>query len=325
MEFRHLKTFEVVATFMSFNRAADVLHCTQSTVSAQIKALEEDLGSPVFERLGRRIALSPAGEELLLYTRRMLDLEKEIRSVVKERQESLGLISLRVPQSVAMAHLPTILSRFQKSHPRVGFDISNCGYHRLAEEFRGGVIDAAFLMADAIDVPDLCASVLQRVALVMVAAPSSDLARRSGLALKDLAGHTLLLSKHDCGYRMELERDLKEADVEVAAIIELNSLEALIQCVMMGLGVALLPRIVAAPELASGRLVALDWEQPLTTQLFLIRHRDKPLQGIFRAFVTVVESYFGEHGDDPDPKRKAKRQGCAGEKPPRALRYTRRL
>ena len=324
MEFRNLKTFEVVATFMSFNRAADVLHCTQSTVSAQIKSLEDDLGSPVFERLGRRIALTPAGEELLLYTRRMLDYEKEIRSAIKGRRETMGMLSLRAPQSVAVAHLPIILTRFQKRYPRVGFDISNCGYHRLAEELRTGVIDAAFLMADDLDVPDLHTTVMRTEPLFMVASPSSDLAPRSALSLKDLAGHTLLLSKHDCGYRMELERSLQESGVEVAAIIELNSLEALIQCVGAGLGVALLPGVVAEPALKDGRLVALDWETPLETRLFLIRHRDKPLQGVFGAFIAVVEAYFGEQGGvTPSPAGKSRR-GTADTKP-RALRYTRRL
>jgi DNA-binding transcriptional LysR family regulator len=98
MEFRHLRTFETIAQLMSFNRAAQALHCTQSTVSAQIKALERDLGVPVFERLGRRITLTAAGEELLHHTRRLFDYEREIFSAVRGGRDPAGVLSLRVPQ-----------------------------------------------------------------------------------------------------------------------------------------------------------------------------------------------------------------------------------
>src|SRR5512142_3194123 len=156
MDFRLLKTFELVASFMSFNAAAKVLHCTQSTVSAQIRSLEEDLGTPVFERLGRRIALTAAGEELRRHTRRLLSYEHDIRAAVREVGETVGLISLRVPQSVAEQHLPKILQRFCASYPRVGFDVSNCGYYHLPEEMRTGEIDAGFLLAMTMDAADLC-------------------------------------------------------------------------------------------------------------------------------------------------------------------------
>ncbi len=279
---------------MNFNRAAEALHCTQSTVSAQIKSLEEDLGTPVFERLGRRIALTAAGVELQHHARRLLSYEHDIRAAVTKLGETLGLISLRVPQSVADHHLPSILQRFCTAYPRVGFDVSNCGYHHLADELRTGAIDAGFLLAMASESADLRTTVVLSEPMAYVASPSSDLAGRSKLTLEDLAGRTLLLPKHDCAYRMELEQTLKEARIEPAAIIELNSVAALVQCLKVGLGVAMLPQRAIAEELAAGRLQKLDWHEPLAANLFLIRHRDKPLTGAYGAFIAVVEQYFAE-------------------------------
>jgi len=305
MDFRELRTFDVVATFMNFNRAAEVLHCTQSTVSAQIKSLEEDLGTLLFERLGRRIVLTAAGQDLHRHTRRMLGYEQEIRASVKKLGDTLGLISVRAPQSVSDFHLPRILQRFCPAYPRVGFDISDCGYYQLPDELRSGAIDAAFLLTMGIESADLISSVVLTEPLAYVASPSSELAHRSNLGLEDLAGQTLLVAKHDCAYRMELDRAIKGARVELSAVIELNSLAAVIHCLRGGLGLALLPKRAVAHEIEAGLLKQLDWHEPATSKLFLIRHRDKPLTMAFGAFISTVEKYFAEERaslDAPDTR-----------------------
>jgi DNA-binding transcriptional LysR family regulator len=183
MDFRLLKTFEQVASFMSLHRAAKVLHCTQSTVSAQIKCLEEDLGTPLFERLGRCIVLTPAGETLQHHARRILSYEHDIRAAVRDVGQTVGLISLRAPQSVANLHLPTILQRFCAAHPRVGIDVSNCGYSHLAVELRSGEIDAGFLLSMSIEAADLCSTVVLNEPLAYVTDPKSDLCRRHSSSL----------------------------------------------------------------------------------------------------------------------------------------------
>jgi len=101
MELRELKTFQKVATLLSFNRAAEVLHYAQSTVSAQIKALEDELGLPLFDRLGKQIVLTDAGEKLLKYSRRLLAFHEETYAEIKGQQELRGSLTIRIPQTVA--------------------------------------------------------------------------------------------------------------------------------------------------------------------------------------------------------------------------------
>lgn len=289
-----MKTFEAVASFMNFNRAAEALNCTQSTVSAQIKSLEDDLGVAVFERLGRRIALTAAGEALLHRVRRLLSHELEMRAAVKDAGETAGLISLRVPQSVSELHLPAILRRFGAQYPRVGFDVANCGFYHLPDELRTGEIDAGFLLAMPLEAADLCSTRVFSEPLVFVACPSSPLAARKNITLADLSGQTLILPKHDCAYRMKLQQDLAESHVEPAALVELNSVGAVLECAGAGVGLALLPEAAARRLLASGALSKLSWHAPLAASLDFIRHRDKPLVGAFAAFVATVEQYFAE-------------------------------
>lgn len=294
MDFRLLKTFEVVASFMSFNRAAKVLHCTQSTVSAQIKSLEDDLGTAVFERLGRCIVLTPAGEALQRHARRLLSYEHDIRAAVKGGGETVGLISLRVPQSVADVHLPSILQRFCAAYPRVGVDVSDCGYFHLAQELRTGEMDAGFLFSVPVESADLCSTVVLSEPMVFVASRTSNLSKRADLGIQDLAGQTLLVPKHDCAYRMKLQQELAAAHVDTAAVIEMNSVAAVVQCLRAGFGVALLPERTVRQDLAARRLLKLRWRTPLTAALYFHRHRDKPLVGAFGAFVAMVEGYFAE-------------------------------
>lgn len=292
MDFRILKTFELVAAFMNFNRAAEALNCTQSTVSAQIKSLELDLGTPLFERLGRRIALTPAGVELQRRVRRLLSYESEVRAAVSEAGETTGLISLRVPQSVAELHLPTILQHFYARYPRVGLDVSNCGYFQLPEELRTGEIDAGFLLAMDLESADLCSTEVLSEPLLFVVARGSALASKPKVTLHDLGNQRLLLAKHDCAYRMKLQQDMVGAGVQPAALVELSSLGAVVECVRAGLGVSLLPERMVASELAAGRLASVRWDEPLRASLYFVRHRDKPLAGAFGAFVQTVEAYF---------------------------------
>lgn len=292
MELRNLKTFDVVASLMSFNRASAVLHCSQSTVSAQIRALEDDLGAPLFVRLGRRISLTAAGQELLSRTRRILELEKETYAAVAGTAGPAGMLSLRVPQSVCAAYLPEILREFSTRYPRVGFDISNCGWFHLAEEMRSGAVDGAFLLAEDVVSPDLRAILVRVEELVFIASPSSPLADRERLTIQDLSGQALLIPKHDCGYRMEFERSLKVADVRPAAIHEINSLTALLNCVGGGLGVAIVPRVAAAAAVSTGDLVTLDWKHRIETGLYFITHRDAPMTGTFGSFAALIKSWF---------------------------------
>jgi DNA-binding transcriptional LysR family regulator len=114
MDFRRLNAFSTVSALMSFNRAAELLHCTQSTVSAQIKGLEEELGVALFNRFGKRIALTPAGETYLAYARKLLQLEEEARAKALSDPSPAGTLSLRMPQ----AWPPVICRKFWSAFMR---------------------------------------------------------------------------------------------------------------------------------------------------------------------------------------------------------------
>ncbi len=295
MELRQLKTFRTVATLLSFNRAAETLNYAQSTVSAQIRGLEDDLGVRLFDRLGKRIVLTEAGQLLAQYAQRMLDIEAETLAEVRNRKQPHGSLTIRMPQTVGMYYLPVILSRFQKRFPRVGFHFHQCAFHNLEHELQTGTTDLGFLLAESITSPNLVAEPLRFEPLVLAANPGNSLAGRSEVSIHDLEDQPLFLALADCGYRMMFERVLAENKVEPQTILEFSSLESMKESVKAGQGVTILPEISAREEIKQGTLAVLPLtDGPLESAILMIWHKDKWVSPTLRAFMDEARAVMGE-------------------------------
>jgi DNA-binding transcriptional LysR family regulator len=293
MELRRLKTFQTVARLSSFRRASEILNYAQSTVSVQIKLLEEELGLQLFDRLGKTVRLTEAGSLLMRYAQKMIDIEKETLARVAGWKEPQGLISIRIPQSISTNILPLVLKEFQASFPKVGFDIATCAYETLVHELKTGITDVAFLLTDSIPFAELKTELLRTEQLVIVSSPDHPLSVQSKLQAGDLVGHTIILPKHDCSYKMVFESILTEEKVEPAAFIEMNSVEAIKKCVLGSIGVAMLPVMAVNDEIAQNAIKILSWpEEKLETGLLMIWHKDKWLSPDLQAFMDTVRRIF---------------------------------
>ncbi len=290
MELRQLKTFQMVARLLSFNRAAETLNYAQSTVSSQIKLLEEEFGLPLFNRIGKRIHLTEAGHMLIQYSQKMLDIEKETLTTVSGWKEPHGSISIRMPQSIGTYLLPSVLSKFQVSFPKVGFDISTCAYDVLINELRTGVIDIAFLLADSIPFSELKTELLGVEPLVVVSSSNHPMAKQYNMHIHDLADQSIFLPKHDCSYKKIFEQILTENKIDPVTFIELNSLETIKQCIIKGLGVAMIPLMAIKKEIAQKEMIILPWpEETLETAILMIWHKDRWLSPTLQAFMNTVK------------------------------------
>ena len=291
MELRQLKTFRTVATLLSFNRAADVLHYAQSTVSAQIRTLEEDLGVKLFDRLGKRIVLTEAGELLSQHAQKMLDMEAETLADVKGRNRPQGSLTIRVPQSIGNTYVPHVVSLFRERFPLVSFHFHTCAFHSLENELLTGVTDLAFLLAESIQSANLKAEPLRFERLLMVVNPGNPLAATSRVSVKDLANQALFFPKFDCGYRMAFEQILTERDVKPHTVLEFNSMEMLKNCLKSSEGVAMIPEVSVRSEIQKGELTVIPWEEEdLETAILMIWHKEKWLSASLQAFMDIARS-----------------------------------
>ena len=282
MELRLLVTFEKVADVLSFTRAAADLGYAQSSVTGQIRSLESSLDVELFERLGSRIRLTEAGERLLPYARRMAELAEEAQAAVASAGDPSGTIAVGTMESLTSYRLPPLLEYFHHRYPKVRLTLRPTLGDATRQALRQGTYDVGFLMEPDTEHEGLESEVLAPEPLVLVAGPGHPLAGRTGLTSADLAAAHLVGTEPGCPYRDLFEEELREW---APPFMEFGTIEATKRGVTSGLGVALLPRVTVAEELASGTLIALDWEAPFTLFTQLAWRRGKKLPAHVRLFV----------------------------------------
>lgn len=294
MEFRELKTFQVVANLLSFNKAARVLNYAQSTVSSQMQSLENSLGETLFTRSGNIIRLAPSGVKLLKYTQRLINLENEILSNFKNSNSTTGNLIIKTPHSVASYYLPPIIKKFQNQFPNVGFDFDGCVGYNVYDIFNAGLIDAAFLFCNNFSDKRLHCEELTKTELIFVTNPHDKIFDSKLISVNDFQDKILLLSKSDCSYRMVFEKMLIEANVKLNKTIEVNSPEAIKTMILAGCnGIALLPEIAVKKELSERSLKCLNWKGPaFNVKLYMIWKKDKYQTEATCAFIQTVREFF---------------------------------
>lgn len=243
MELRQLEYFLAVADECHFTRAARRLHVSQSGLSASIRALEVELGAPLFLRTTRQVELTQAGRALLPEARRALGSIESARDAVAAVQGLLrGTLSVGSLQCLHVVHLPAVLARFHEIHSGVEIRMRQSGNAELVEEVRAGRLDLAFVTRQPKIADDLRVSTLASEPLVLACAPGSPFATRESVELVELAGQSFVDFNPDWGTRDEVDRALTAAGVERHVAVEVNDVHSLLDFVGFGLGVALVPQ-----------------------------------------------------------------------------------
>ncbi len=236
MEIRILKTFLGVAECGSISRAAERLHTVQSNVTARIKRLESELGVDLFYRRSQGLELTPAGEVLQGYARRVLQLLDEARQVVTDPDGAAGRLRLGTLETTLAARLPPVLARFRRAYPSIELVLETGSTEELMERVLTYQLEGAFV-AGVCDRPELDQQPVFAERLVL----ASEATRESIDSLRD---EVLLVFRPGCAYRARAELWLLEEGHLPVRRMEFGSLDAILGCVAAGLGVTLLPAAV---------------------------------------------------------------------------------
>jgi DNA-binding transcriptional LysR family regulator len=299
MEVRQLEIFCVLASELNFTRTAERVHTVQSNVTTQIKALEQELGVPLFDRLAKHVVLTEAGRNFLPFATRALAVMEEGKHILRAGSEPAGTLLIGSPESVLTYRLPAVLDRFRKLHPKVELQFRPHLFEGLTASLESGDLDLAISMSDAIcggpvDSIRLCG---ERV--LLFAHPGHALVSKKVLQPADLNGQVLLLTESGCGYRKKLDQVLAAHDIKAGSITEFTSVEAIKQCVMAGMGLGLLPEIVLIRELAAGHLTSFGWDGPdLDIATHILWHRDKWLSPAMKAFLETLKETIQESTEE---------------------------
>jgi DNA-binding transcriptional LysR family regulator len=283
VEIRHLVTFQKVATLLSFTRAAEELSYAQSSVTTQIRALETSLGVELFDRLGGRIRLTPAGEKLLEYAEQILALTEAARADVAGGDGPSGNLVVGTMESITSYRMPPLLEFFHHRFPKVQLSLRPSLCAETCHALRQGTFDIGFLMEQETRHQGLETVVLAEEPLVLVAAPGHALAGRENLSLDDLRAASILATEAGCAYRDLFEVELRGA--ETMPFLEFGTIEAIKRGVMSGLGISLLPEVTVAAELEKGELATLSWDTPFSVHTQLAWRSGRRLSRELKLFI----------------------------------------
>jgi DNA-binding transcriptional LysR family regulator len=295
-----------VAEELSFSRAAAKLGYVQSSVSAQVGALEQELGVPLFDRLGRRIKLTDAGKVMLSHSRKLLALAEETKGAVVDAGvgsgEVTGALTVSAPETLITYRLPKLLALFHERHPKVRLSVRPSAIGRLLGSVRkaveDGTVDVAFVLDEPderVRLADLAVEILAEEDITVIAPASHALANSSIVLPQDLHGETVLLPEapeSGCAYRGQFERQLGSARVLPAETMEFQSIEAVKQCVAAGMGVSVLPNVTVGAELKAGKLAALRWEEPFEVLTQMSWNKGRWESPALRAFLEASREAF---------------------------------
>lgn len=298
MEVRQLQIFRALAEELNFTRTAERVHTVQSNVTAQIKALEEELGVPLFDRLGRRVTLTDAGRRFQPFAEQALAaMEQGERAICNEPS---GPLRISAPESILTYRLPIVLRNFRRKFPHVEISFRSHIETTLAIELETGKLDLVINMCDHPANPAHKSLPFHTERIFLLAEPHHPLAKRRTIKPSDLAGQQLLLTEAGCGYRAKLDKVLAMQNIRPGHITEFSSVEAIKQCVCAGMGLALLPAIVVARELRQNQFKALHWTGPsLDIGTHVLWHKDKWVSPAMTAFLELIKAQV-EHAESTD-------------------------
>lgn len=276
MDIRNLITFIHVAERNSFTKAARELGYSQSTVSFQIRQLEEELDVQLFDRIHHTVALTKKGRELLPYAHQISKLTREVQEGMHKKEDMTGHVRLAVPDSLCESLLREGFTDFRSQYPGITLQIIATGTEEMFRLLNHNEADAILTLDNHIYNTEYVIVQEEKVEMHFVASPKSPLCQRKRLAIQELIEEPFILTEKGMSYRRLMDEKLAGMSLEISPVLEIGSTELICALVEQGAGISYLPDYVTQKGVEEGRLCYLpvqDFEIEIWKQL--LYHRDK--------------------------------------------------
>lgn len=293
----------MVAKRLSFTRAAEELYLTQPAVSMQVRQFEDTVGLPLFERLGKKIYLTEAGQQMYRLSRVIAEKLDEAEQVVEElKGAEAGSLIISVASTVHYFAI-RLLADFSKRYPKVRLNLNVTNRKGVLEQLEQNETDIV-LMGLPPENMDLVAEEFMDNPLVIIASPNHRLTKKKRITLEELRNETFLMREQDSGTRSAVERFLGEKQINLTTSMEMNNNEAVKMGVAMELGLGIVSIHTVDQELEDGRIVILDVESfPIMRQWFIVYRTGKRLSAVAREFEAFVKGEATRFVKNPEGYR----------------------
>lgn len=285
---RQLRVFESVARHLSYTRAAEELHLSQPAVSMQIRQLEDNVGLPLFERVGKKVYITEAGKEMYHYSRGVEQQLSEAETVLENLK---GLRQGRLVLAVASTanyFVPRLFAEFNKKYEAVSLSLDVTNREGLLAHLEANDADMIIMGLPPGEM-DLEAEAFLDNPLVVIAPPDHPLVGKRHIPMESLQNEPFIMREQGSGTRISMERVFEDEGIQLKTGMEMSSNEAIKQAVQAGLGLGVLSIHTLEVELMLKRLVVLDVDDfPIMRHWYIVHRHGKRFSAIAQAFKNFV-------------------------------------
>lgn len=295
MEIRNLATFVRIAEIQSFSKTAEQLGYSQSAVTMQIKQLEKELNVVLFDRIGKQVRLTQAGDRLLPCALDILNSVRIAESIVKEPEQISGTLRIGTCESYVIGLLPPILMDFHRICPRVENRIQTAFVSNLIQMLQQNDIDVLYFLDEKIYFPDWVKVMEQPQKIFFVASVDSPLAGKKQIPMERLLQEPLCLTEKGVSYRHTMEQILAARGYELHPFLEVGNTDVITDILLRNEGISFLPEYVVKDYIADGRLCVLDTEcEDVVMWSQLVYHRKKSVTPQMTIFLDLMQKHLHE-------------------------------
>jgi DNA-binding transcriptional LysR family regulator len=293
MDLDQLHTFLEIVRLKSFSKAAQTCYRTQPAISAQVRQLEQELNTTLFERLGTKIALTTAGKIFAGYAEQILDLRRRAQDTINELDRvPRGELVIAANEATCIYVLPVVFSEYKKQFPNVQLSVDRSYGARVVDAVRDNLADFGITQLP-VQEKKLQVAKIHSDEIILLLPARHALAGKKSVAPRDLVNYPLLLPKTGTT-RARLDVWLESVEDELRISMELDSTEMIKRFVMAGLGYSFLAASHCREEVDSGKLAAVSLgPEPMFRQVGLIYRKDKALSKAALGFIQVILEHAG--------------------------------
>lgn len=299
MELRNVFTFIRVVDLGSFTKAAKELGYSQSTVTFQIKQLESELSIPLFDRIGKKISLTPLGEEFLFLAIDLIKTTSKIKAIGTRLGMHKVKLRIGIIESLFMGKLAELIPLYFNQMPSTQIETKTADSVKLYQMLRSNELDLIFVLDKKIYQKDCIRAFASPVKIVFVASANHPITKEKEINISDILKQPLILTERDSIYRKVLEERLALSDIELTPFLEVDNTSIIMKLIKKGLGISFLPEYIVQEDVKKNKLTILSIEDYVITLYYQVFYnKNKWVSSQMKLFINLMSDTQNEVNTD---------------------------
>lgn len=293
MEINYLKTFLQVAFTKNFTKTGKILGYSQSSISAQIQQLEKEVGVKLFDRIGKKVALTQHGEEMLPYAQQIISTYTQIENFMRSESIMNGTIHLGMVESLFEIFFEKIFFKYHQRFPKVKIELNVDATFELLDQLRQNKLDIACLIGDILPPKEWISWYSKEVEILIIANPNSEINSKKILKLQDLASEEFILMEDTASYSVNFQNEMLKQKVKVNSFIRMQNAGMARNLVAHANYLAVLPKYTVQKAIEENLVKELSVSNFTQTQYVqIILHKNKSISPQLKGILEEITKIF---------------------------------